>query len=215
MTRTRILIVDDHAVVRAGLRGLIEAREDLVVVGEASCGKEALAELRRTPVDVVLADITMPDTVATTFIERVLTLSPSTKVLVLTMHDDPLYLRSVMAAGATGYVTKSAAPAELLEGIRAVHQGRTFVAAAMASPARPARPVAAARVSPSSPLSTRERQVLALLARGHTYDQVARALRVSVNSVGTYRSRIAVKLGAGGRADLVRAANDLGLLDPI
>lgn len=215
MTRTRILIVDDHAVVRAGLRSLIEASEDLVVVGEASCGKEALAELCRRPVDVVLADITMPDTVATTFIERVLTRSPSTKVLVLTVHDDPLYLRSVMAAGATGYVTKSAAPAELLEGIRTVHQGRTFVAAAMASSVCPARAADRATRSPSSPLSPRERQVLALVARGHTYDQIARTLRVSVNSVGTYRSRIAVKLGAGGRADLVRAAHDLGLLDPI
>src|SRR5262245_21763672 len=126
MPKIRVLIVDDHAVVRAGLRTMINAQEDMEVVGEAASSREALARAGELAPDVMTLDLTMPGGSSIKMIERLGRESPRCRVLVLTMHDDPAYLRAVLAAGGCGYVVKTAPEAELLTAIRAVSRGRTF-----------------------------------------------------------------------------------------
>src|SRR6185436_4863287 len=125
--RTRILLADDHAILRAGLSMLIEAQPDMVVAAEAGDGEEAVAKARRTKPDVVILDLTMPGLSGFAALRQIRAECPDTRVLVLTMHDDPAYGRSVLAAGALGYVTKKAADRELLRAIRTVREGRVFV----------------------------------------------------------------------------------------
>lgn len=211
----RILIADDHAVLRAGVAMLLAAQPDLVVVGEAADGTETAARARELQPDVVLLDLSMPGPASGDVIRQVLRASPATRVLVLTMHDDPAYLASAMLAGAVGYVVKKVADTELLQAIRAVHAGRTFVDLTRTSESHP-RPVAGrndpGRVVPKD-LSGREVEVLRLLARGHSNQQVADQIRVSVKTVETYRTRLSEKLGLKGRAELYRFAVESGLLD--
>jgi two-component system, NarL family, response regulator NreC len=209
------LIADDHAVLRAGLRLLLEAQTDMEVVGEAGDGRQASRQTGALRPDVVLMDLSMPGPPSGEVIRQVLRACPETKVLVLTMHDDPAYLTAALSAGAAGYVVKKAADSDLLSGIRAVHAGRTFVDLTQASGPRP--PVAGARdcATPRPPkaLSRREREVLRLLAQGHSNQQIADRVGVSVKTVETYRTRIREKLGLKERAELYRFAVESGLLD--
>ncbi len=217
---------------RTGIRQILEAAPGITVVAEAASGDETVAKVMSSAPDLVLLDITMPGTIATKCIEEILRVSPSTRVLVVTMHDDPLYLRAVLAAGAAGYVTKTAAPSTLIEAIGVVRTGGRYVAAPAAqremecAPADSPMPVPAdaddvdlgrnpdpgpdvdTRVSD---LSQREAQVLTLIARGYSYQQIAEQLHISPNSVGTYRSRVALKLGIKSRVEFVRVALELGL----
>jgi len=197
------LIADDHAVLRAGLRMLLGAQTDMEVVGEAGDGTEAARKARELQPDVVLMDLTMPGPRSGDVIRQVLSAAPKTHVLILTMHDDPAYLASAMAAGAAGYVVKKVADSELVSAIRAVHGGRTFVDLTQS-------------LDPPSPkdLSRREREVLRLLAQGHSNQQIADRIRVSVKTVETHRTRLSVKLGLKGRAELYRFAVESGILDP-
>jgi two-component system response regulator NreC len=197
------LIADDHAVLRAGLRMLLGAQTDMEVVGEAGDGTEASRKARELQPDVVLMDLTMPGPRSGDVIRQVLSAAPKTHVLILTMHDDPAYLASAMAAGAAGYVVKKVADSELVSAIRAVHGGRTFVDLTQS-------------LDPPSPkdLSRREREVLRLLAQGHSNQQIADRIRVSVKTVETHRTRLSVKLGLKGRAELYRFAVESGILDP-
>jgi DNA-binding NarL/FixJ family response regulator len=213
MTRIRILLADDHAVLRAGLRMLIGSQRDLEVVGEASDGDEAVRKAAVLRPDVALVDITMPGSGGIKAIERIRQAAPATKVLVLTMHDVPAYLRAALAAGATGYVVKRAADSDLLAAIRGVHRGRTVL-----DPALSARVVqggvrrrAPAGPTPTALLSQREREVLELVAQGYTNQQIADHLGLSVKTVETYRARLVEKLGLQSRAELVRYALDSGL----
>ena len=209
--RTRVLLADDHAILRAGLAMLVRAQPDLEVVAEAADGVEALEKVRRTKPDVVILDLTMPRMNGFDALREIVRDVPETKVLVLTMHDDPAYGRSLLAAGALGYVTKKAADRELLTAIRAVREGRQFVDLTQAEdmlPRSPARPPASREL-----LSLRERQVLALLARGHTHQEVADRLELSIKTVETYLSRLTTKLGLHRRAELVRYALETGILD--
>jgi two-component system response regulator NreC len=211
----RILVVDDHAVLRAGLRMLLAAQADMDVVGEAADGEAAVAAAVEARPDVALVDITMPGAGGVRAIERIRAASPRTRVLVLTMHDLPAYVRLALAAGAAGYVVKRAADAELLSAIRAVHQGRTVVDPRLVGQLIPVRhrgrePGAA----PASPLSPRERDVLELVAQGYTNQQIASRFGVSVKTVETHRARLTEKLGLRSRAELVRYALDSGLLAP-
>src|SRR5205823_2831097 len=128
MPKIRILIVDDHTILRAGLRMLINAQADMIVVEEATDGHEAVQKAQQVKPDVVLLDITMPGLSGIKAIEKILQVCTQTRILVLTMHDDPAYLRSVMAAGGSGYVVKKSADSELLSAIRTVHRGGTYVA---------------------------------------------------------------------------------------
>ena len=211
----RILIADDHAVLRDGVAMLLAAQPDFVVVGEAADGTETAARARELQPDVVLLDLSMPGPASGDVIRQVLRASPASRVLVLTMHDDPAYLASAMLAGAVGYVVKKVADTELLQAIRAVHAGRTFVDLTRTSDPHQ-RPATGrgdlARAAPKD-LSGREVEVLRLLAQGHSNQQVADQIRVSVKTVETYRTRLSEKLGLKGRAELYRFAVESGLLD--
>lgn len=212
MANIRVLIADDHAVLRAGLRVLIDAQPDMEVVGEAADGEEAARKAVDMRPDVALIDITMPGSGGIKAIGRIMDACPQTRVLVLTMHDVPGYLRSALAAGATGYVVKRAADSELLSAIRGVHRGRTVLDPALATAVvQGALGKKASPGQPANPLSPREREVLDLVAQGYTNQQVADRLGLSVKTVETYRARLVEKLGLRSRADLVRYALDSGL----
>jgi DNA-binding NarL/FixJ family response regulator len=204
----QVLLADDHAVLRGGLRLLINAEQDMAVVEEAADGPEALRKVRRTRPDVVVLDLTMPRTDPLATIRQIARLG--TRVVVLTMHDDPGYVDSALAAGAHGYVVKKAADTELLAAIRAVSGGRRFLDAGGRRPAR-APGSAAGRVRQ---LSGREEQVLRLIGYGFTNREIAGRLRVSIKTVETFRARVCQKLGLHSRADLVRYALHMGLLAP-
>jgi two-component system response regulator NreC len=208
----RILIVDDHAVVRAGLRLLVDAEDDLEAVGEAGNARDAVFQARSLEPDVILMDVVMPDQSGIDVLPTLLHERPETKVLVLSMQDDPQYVRQAFAAGALGYVLKEAADTEVVSAIRAVAAGDSYV-----HPSLGARLVAAdvadARKADEDPLSDREREVLRLLALGHTNQEIAKQLYISVRTAETHRAHIMQKLRFSSRAELVRYALDQGLLE--
>ncbi len=210
--RSRILLVDDHTVLRAGLRALLAAHDGLEVVGDAADGAEAVRLAQALRPDVVVMDIGMPGVNGIDATARIKRENPTTKVLVLSMHDDQGYLRQVLRAGASGYVLKKAADTELLAAIQAAARGDVFLDPAMAKVlvGEVMEPTAARGEIPA--LSNRERDVLRLVARGHTNQQVADRLCISVKSVETYKARLMEKLGLKGRAELVRYALQHGLL---
>jgi two-component system response regulator NreC len=216
MAKIRVLLADDHAVLRAGLRLLIDGQPDLEVIGEAATTPEAVRMAAETKPDVVLLDITMPGESGIQAIDPIRRESPRTRVLMLTMHDDPAYVRAGLAAGGSGHMVKDAQSEELLAAIRAVHLGHTLVdlpdpegAGQALLPGDPAAGHAAVRR-----LSRRERQVLQLVAQGYTNQQVADRLTISIKTVEGYRARLGQKLGLRGRANLVRFALEIGLLAP-
>jgi two-component system response regulator NreC len=210
----KVLIADDHSVLRAGLRMLLSAQSDIQVVGEAADGDDVVRSARELRPDVVLLDLSMPGPHSGNVIRAVLRASPKTRVLVLTMHDDAAYLRSALSAGAAGYLVKKAADSELMSAIRAVYVGRTFVDLTQTgAPAPLSRKKSAEPWQPPKNLSRRERQVLRLLSQGNSNQQIANKIRLSVKTVETYRSRLSEKLGLKGRAELYRFAAESGILD--
>jgi two-component system, NarL family, response regulator NreC len=206
----RILIVDDHAVVRSGLRLLLEREDDLEAVGEAGDGKQAVRMSRELKPDIVLLDVVMPGSSGIDAAAEIRIESPDSRILMLSMQDDPTYVRQAFASGAAGYVLKDAADAELVEAVRKVAAGDQYV-----HPALGARLVASpeATAGPVDSLSDREREVLKLLALGHTNQEIARQLFVSVRTVEAHRAHILNKLRASKRAELVRHAIDTGILN--
>lgn len=220
MPKIRVLLADDHAMLRSGLRLLVNQQPDMEVVGEAGTFSDAVRMTEIAKPDVVTLDLTMPDGQGIEWIERVSAAHPATRVLVLTMHDDPAYLRAALQAGASGFVVKKAADSELLGAIRAVHAGRVFVDldahGARASAALTSAKTSSEAGSPRDGdlLSDRERTVLERLAQGHTNQSIADQLQVSVKTVESYRARLLRKLGLRSRADLVRYAMQTGLLTP-
>jgi DNA-binding NarL/FixJ family response regulator len=210
-TPLRVLVVDDHAVVRSGLRLLLETDEGLEVVGEAGDLSEAVFEARALQPDVIVMDVVMPGGNGIEATVAVLKEAPNAKVLMLSMQDDPRYVREAFAAGATGYVLKEAADTELLGAVREVAGGGQYVDPELG--ARLISAEAAERASAEAdPLSDREREVLRLLARGHTNQEIAKMLYISVRTVETHRSNIFQKLRISTRAELVKYAIDHGLL---
>jgi two-component system response regulator NreC len=211
----RVLIADDHAILRSGIRLLIGAQPDMEVSGEAGDVAEAIRLAKELGPDVVTLDLTMPGGSGLAAVEALRAAAPSARILVLTMHEDPAYVRSALAAGASGYLAKSAADSALIAGIRAVARGRIFVEVegreakeALAEPGR----VSSEAVAPIATLSAREREVLVLLAQGHTNRAIAERLGLSVKTVESYRARLMQKLGLDSRAELTRLAIDLGLV---
>ena len=208
----RVLIVDDHAVVRSGLRMLLEAEPDIEPVGEAPNADRAIFEALQTKPDVVLMDLVMPEKGGIEGMPAVLRAVPDAKVLVLSMQDDPRYVREAFAAGASGYVLKEAADSEVVAAIREVANGGRYV-----HPSLGARLVQAEaeerRRAEEDPLSDREREVLRLLALGHTNQEIASMLYISVRTAETHRAHIMQKLRLSNRAELVRHALAQGLLD--
>ena len=216
--KIRVMIVDDHAILRAGLRMLVNAQADMEVVAEAPDGQKAVQETRETKPDVTLLDLTMPRVGGMQALQEIARNYRKTKVLILTMHDDPAYLRSALAAGASGYLLKRAVDAELIAAIRAVHRGGIFVdprlASVLVQDVLAKKGKKAGPTHPVNILSDRELQVLRLVARGYSSAQIAKQIFVGVKTVETYRSRFAEKLGLRTRSDVIRFAVQMGLLTP-
>jgi two-component system response regulator NreC len=208
----RILIVDDHAVVRSGLRLVLEREEDFEVVGEAGTADEGVRAARLEKPDVVLLDVVMPGRSGIEAAADVIGASRGAKVLMLSMQDDPSYVREAFASGASGYLLKEAADVEVVQAIREVASGNRYVHPALGARLAQAE-VDAAKKSADDPLSDREREVLRLLALGHTNQEIAKDLFISVRTAETHRAHIMRKLGLGTRADLVRYALANGYLD--
>ena len=209
----RVLIVDDHAVVRAGLAMLIDKEPDLETVGEAGTADEAIFEARSLKPDVILMDVVMPGRSGLDVVPTLLHEHPELKILILSMQDDSRYVREAFAVGAQGYVLKEAADTELVAAIRELAAGGRYVHPELGARLMQAE-VAAARRADEDPLSDREREVMRLLALGHTNQEIASKLYISVRTAETHRSHIMQKLRLANRAELVRHALAQGLLEP-
>ena len=207
-----ILIVDDHAVVRAGIRLLLAQEDDLEPVGEAGSGREAVFQARALKPDVILMDVVMPDQTGLEVLPTLVHEHPETKVLLLSMQDDPRYVREAFAAGASGYVLKEAADAEVVAAVREVARGGRYVNPELGARLMVAE-AAAERRAEQDPLSEREREVLRLLALGHTNQEIAQQLYISVRTAETHRAHVMQKLRLTSRAELVRYAIDQDLLE--
>ena len=217
MPRIRVLIVDDHALVRSGLRALLSAQSDLEVVGEVADGATVVEPCRRLTPDVVLIDLTMPGRGGIAATEDIRHACPNTKVLVVTMHEDETYARQALLAGATGYVLKKAVADELINAIREVHRGRRHIAACLAQAVAPPNRLTSRQQTPASAvdlLTSREREVVELLALGHTNAEAAARLHISEKTIETHRMHVLKKLSFHTRADLVRFALEHGLMTP-
>ena len=211
----RVLLADDHAVLRAGLRLLLTSQSEFEVVGEASSGTETLALAERTQPDLILLDLNMPNLGGLEALPSLRKITPSAQILILTMHDDPQYLRQALKYGASGYVLKKAADAELLSAMRAVLRGEVYVHPSMTrillEDMLPEARAAAKDLWRS--LSERERDVLKMAALGHTSTEIAEQLNLSAKTIETYRARGMEKLGLRTRAALVKFALQNGVIN--
>ena len=212
----RVMLVDDHAIVRAGLRAVLGAVPEMTVVGEADGGNAAVKLLADTPADVVVMDLSMSEGDGITA-TRTITRDGGcgARVLVLTMHSEESYLEPVLAAGASGYLVKSTADRELVEAVRAVARGETYVrpaAARVLAQGAHRRDERAAERERFEKLTDREREVMQLIAEGYTAPQIGEQLSISPKTVDTYKQRVNDKLGLATRPDYVKLALRLGLL---
>lgn len=212
---TRVLIADDHAVFRSGLRALLEKEPDLEVVGEAADGFEAIKEIEEKDVDVLLLDITMPGIPGPRVAETALERRPRLAIVVLTMHEDEYYLRELLKIGVRGFVVKRSTGRELVQAIRSARQGEEYIDPTLAGRVisgyvsdRPKK----GKGGRLELLTPREREVCRLLAFGHTNPEIAETLCISARTVETHRANVMDKLGLRSRAELVRFAIDHGLL---
>ncbi len=214
--KIHVLIVDDHTILRAGLRMLLNAHPDIEVVGEASDGNQAIMSAQRLQPDVILMDIAMPECNGIEATRQIKRLIPETRVLVLTMHENEEYLFQVLRAGASGYILKEAADTELVTAIRVVYSGRFYL-----SPSAQSIMVGdyLQRVRTGEErdsygaLTEREREILKLVAEGYTNNQIAERLTISPKTVDTHRTHIMDKLNLHSRAELVKYAIRRGLLE--
>jgi DNA-binding NarL/FixJ family response regulator len=216
MKKIRILLVDDHMVVRVGVRALLEAEPDMTVIGEAADGLTAVAEATRLLPDVVVMDISMPHLDGLEATRRIRSECPTVQVLILTVHAQQRYLFPVLKAGGAGYVLKSTVDTELIDAVRTVARGGAFLypsATRLLLEDYLGQLHNATNQDLYDTLSERERAVLTAIALGHTAKEVAEQLTLSPKTVETYRTRIMEKLGLQSRADLVKYALARGLLD--
>ena len=214
MTKLRVFLADDHAVVREGLKAMIIAQKDMEIVGEAGDGPEAILKAREIKPDIMVLDVSMPSLNGAKVTEMLKAANPQIKVLALTVHEDKAYLKQLLAAGAAGYVLKRAAGQELIHAIRTVAAGGVYLDPSLASK------VLSTIVGKHSindafrmnDLSERESEVLRLIAHGYTNKEIASQLDISVKTVETYKTRSMEKLGLKSRADIVRCALQQGWL---
>ena len=204
----RVLIADDHAVVREGIRHVLSVDSAFDVVGEASNGAEAVSLAQSLQPDVIVLDLSMPELSGLAAAEQIRTTTPAARILVLSIHDHEEYVRQSVKAGAQGYLRKDSSPAELRSAIRAVYEGASFFGAAAA------RSLSSAleEQSPLATLTPRERDVLVEVAKGASNKEIASHLNISVRTVESHRDALTRKLGIRGAASLTRFAIDAGLL---
>ncbi|CAN0409384.1 unnamed protein product, partial [Phaeothamnion confervicola] len=201
----RVLVADDHAVVRRGLRQILEAESDIEVVAEATNGTETVAFVRERAIDIALLDITMPGRSGLEVLRELRGIRPEMRVLVLSMHPEERYAVRVLKEGASGYLTKESAPEELVIAVRKVASGGRYIGASLAE--RLAGEVSARSEQPAYELlSGREYEIMRRLAAGKTVGQIATELVLGVNTVSTYRARVLQKLGLDNNAELMRYA---------
>jgi DNA-binding NarL/FixJ family response regulator len=214
--KTRILLADDHTVVRQGLRFILDTEPDLEVVAEASNGNEAVARALRDDIDLAILDIAMPTMTGLQAARELSKRRPDLKMLILSMHDDEGYLYEALKAGTSGYVLKSVADRDLVEAVRAAMRGEPFLYAG-AERARVRDYVQAARAGetpPEDPLTPREQQIVKLIAESNTNRQIAELLTISEKTVETHRANILEKLGMRDRVELTRYAIRRGFVEP-
>jgi len=209
----RVLIADDHALVREGIRKVLGFADDITVIGEAATANEVLARIQVGDVDLLLLDLLMPGSNDVDLIERVVAASPKLPVLVLTMHADPHIARRALQVGALGYLTKDTSPELLIDAVHHVAAGRDYVDPALSGAL--IRSLNAPQAAPvtGSELSARERQVLLALVQGKSVMEIAAALGLAANTVSTYKGRLMEKLGQASLSDLIRYALRNGLVD--
>jgi two-component system response regulator NreC len=210
MDRTTVVIADDHAVVRSGLKALLDAEPGFEVTGEARDVRSALTYVRAQRPDVLVLDLNMPGDATLPAIPDLLEASPGTAIVVLTMQNDPAFAREALRAGALGYVLKESANAELVEAVRSATEGRTYLQPQLGARLAAEPPAPEAR---HDDLSERETEVLKLIALGHTNTEIADRLYLSVRTVESHRAHIQQKLRLSTRAELVRHALEQGLVD--
>ena len=210
-SKIEILIADDHAIVRSGLKQILEETPDIVVAGEAANGREVLEKLRGRRWDVLVLDITMPGRSGLDILKDIRQINPSLPVLVLSMHAEEQFATRMIKAGAAGYLNKESAPEELVKAIRKVYGGGRYVSAAQAE-RMVAELAGDTSKMPHERLSDREYEILCLFASGKTATQVAQQLSISVKTVSTYRSRILDKMQMSTNAELTHYAIKNGLV---
>jgi DNA-binding NarL/FixJ family response regulator len=212
VTGTRILLADDHTMVRRGLRLVLDAEQDLVVVAEAGDGVEAVAAALREEVDLAVLDVSMPRMTGLQAAAELSRRRPGMRMLMLSMHDSEQYLYEALKAGASGYVLKSGADRNLVDACRAAMRGEPFLYPAAV--ARLIGDLLARGDEPADPLTPRELQVVKLIAEAHTTDQIAKLLTISPRTVERHRENILAKLGMRDRVELTRYAIRRGLVEP-
>jgi DNA-binding NarL/FixJ family response regulator len=211
----RVILADDHVVVRAGLRAVLGAAKDIEIIGEARNGREAVTMAERFQPDVVVMDLDMPDTDGVTATKEIVAKGLAARVLVLTMHAEEDYLVPLLEAGAAGYLVKSAADRELVDAVRAVAHGDTYVrptAARVLAKNLTKKDPAAEERARFEKLTQREQDVLKYVAQGYSAPEIGERLFISPKTVDTYKQRIQEKLGLAHRSDYVQLALRLGLL---
>ncbi|MFH1651874.1 MAG: response regulator transcription factor [Chloroflexota bacterium] len=215
MPKVRVLIADDHAIVREGIRMILAAHDDIEVVGEAADGRETISQVERLTPDVVLMDIAMPGLGGLEATMEIMKSQPKTKVVVLTQYDDSEYIFRFLKAGAAGYVLKKAVGGDLLAAVRAVFRGKSFIDPAIADKVIKGyleHPETTRDDTLYDRLSDREKMVFRLIAEGYTSRQIADTLSLSIKTVMTHRANIMEKLDFHNRADLIKYAIRLGLV---
>ncbi len=213
MDKIKVLLVDDHAIMRDGIRALLSLNEDITIVGEASDGKEAIAKAEELKPDVVVMDIAMPGMDGLEATRRIKKILPDTKMLVLTQYDNREYILSAIKAGAAGYVPKRALGSELVSAVRSVYHGDSFLHPSAATALVEDYRQQAKAADPYDELTPREREILKLIAEGHTSREIADSLYISLKTVTGHRTRLMEKLGLHNRTDLFKYAVRKGLVN--
>ena len=208
----RVMLVDDHAVVRMGFRMLLEGSDDIKVLGEAESGEDAVRQFAALKPDVIVMDISMPGIGGLEAIDRILAKDPNTRILALSAHEDVMHARRVLKAGAVGYLTKRSAAEELMRAIRVVHKGKTYLEPGIAQ--QMAVEQVSGQRNPVDTLSEKEFKVFLSLARGQSVQEIADVMSLSPRTVGTHLYNIKQKLDASNSAELAIIAIRAGLIEP-
>ncbi|PCH52136.1 MAG: DNA-binding response regulator [Cellvibrionales bacterium] len=210
----KVLVVDDHELVRMGLCGLIESAENVAVIGECDSGEQALLSVRKLQPDIVFMDIRMPGMGGLEATRRLLASDPNLKIIIITALTDDVYPRQLLKAGAAGYITKSADQHEIQDALRAVMDGRVYVSPQIAQLIVVNGLTSGQEESPLATLSQRELQIAQMITNGHRVNEVAGVLNISPKTINTYKYRIFEKLGVSNDVELTLAAVKFGLVDP-